>query len=276
MSTIAVPRSRSESGASVLPNWRLVNAEVLKLRKRRGLVALTGVATVGVILVTYGVLVILHAVNAAHYGPAGGADHLATGIGVLSGLAGVAATIVGATAGAGDLGSGVFRELVVTGRPRQALFNARIPGAALFLLPFLAVAFALAAVASVAFAGSLPTPSAELLAESGAYVLLVAAFGYILALVVASLLGSRSTTIGVLLAWWLAVSPLLLAISFLGVGREALPSVAIDRFIPGQLAGALKPDNEPSMSVVAGVATLVVWTVVALAIGSWRTRTRDA
>ena len=276
MSTIAFKRRRAESRRFALPTWRLVNSEILKLRKRRGVVALTAVTTVGVTLVTYGVLVILHAVNAAHYGPAGGVDHLATGIGVLSGLAGVAATIVGATAGAGDLGANVFRELVVTGRPRQTLFNARIPGGVLFLLPFVAVAFVLTAVASVAFAGSLPTPSVGLLAESGAYVLLTVAFGYALALGLGSLLGSRSTTIGVLLAWWLAVSPLLIAISFLGAARDALPSVAIDRFIPGELAGVLKPDNEPSMSVAAGVVTLVVWTVVALAIGSWRTRTRDA
>jgi hypothetical protein len=61
-----------------------------------------------------------------------------------------------------------------------------------------------------------------------------------------------------------------------GPAREILPSVAIDRFIPGGLAGVLRPDNQPSMSIAAGVATLVVWTIVALAIGSWRTRTRDA
>ena len=276
MSTIAFKRRRAASRRFALPTWRLVNSEILKLRKRRGVVALTAVTTVGVTLVTYGVLVILHAVNAAHYGPAGGVDHLATGIGVLSGLAAVAATIVGATAGAGDLGAKVFRELVVTGRPRQTLFNARIPGGLLFLLPFVAVAFVLTAVASVAFAGSLPTPSVGLLAESGAYVLLTVAFGYALALGLGSLLGSRSTTIGGLLAWWLAVSPLLMAISFLGGARDALPSVAIDRFLPGELAGVLKPDNEPSMSVAAGVVTLVVWMVVALAIGSWRTRARDA
>ena len=219
---------------------------------------------------------ILHAVNAAHHGPAGGVDHLATGIGVLSGLASVAATIVGATAGAGDLSAGVFRELVVTGRPRQALFNARIPGGMLFLLPFVAVACALTAVASVAFAGSLAAPSAELLAESGAWILLDVTFAYVLALGVASLIGSRSTSIGVLLAWWLAVSPLLVAIGFLGATRDALPSVAIDRLVPGGLAGTLLPEDYPSMSVAAAVATLVVWTVVALAIGSWRTQTRDA
>jgi hypothetical protein len=104
-------------------------------------------------------------------------------------------------------------------------------------------------------------------------VLLNVAFGYVLALSLASLLGSRSTTIGVLLAWWLAVSPLLVAISFLGAVREILPSVALDRF-PGALAGTLQPSNEPSMSIA--VAVLVGWMVVALAVGSWRTRTRDA
>ena len=97
-----------------------------------------------------------------------------------------------------------------------------------------------------------------------------------MASVVASLLGSRSTTIGVLLAWWLAVSPLLVAISFLGVARNALPSVAIDSFVPTALAGPLGVDDMPGISVGAAALTLLVWTTVALAIGSWRTRTRDA
>jgi hypothetical protein len=58
MSTIAYDRKRSQPRGSALPTWRLVSAEVLKLRKRRGLVALTAVTTVGVTLVTYGVLII--------------------------------------------------------------------------------------------------------------------------------------------------------------------------------------------------------------------------
>ncbi len=275
MSNLAFQSTRAEL-RSAMPTWRLSSAEILKLRKRRGLLALTAVTTIGVTLVTYGVLVILHLVNADKYGPAGGVDHLATGIGVLAALGGVAATIVGATAGAGDLSAGVFRELVVTGRPRQALFNARIPGGLLFLLPFLVVAFLLTAVASVVFAGSLPAPSAGLLAESGGWVLLNVAFGYVLALGVASLLGSRATAIGVLLAWWLAVIPLLAAIGFLGEARDVLPSLAIDRFVPGALAGELLPNDQQSMSVGVAVAVLVVWTVVALAVGSWRTRTQDA
>src|SRR5207247_5238047 len=122
--------------------------------KRPGLVAITACLTVGAALVVYGVLAILHAANPAHHGPAGGVTNLGHGLFVLMILGSVAATIVGATAGAGDLAAGVFRELVVTGRSRRALFRARIPGGLVFLLGFASVAYALAAVATVVFAGS--------------------------------------------------------------------------------------------------------------------------
>jgi hypothetical protein len=46
---------------------------------------------------------------------------------VLTVLAGVTAILIGTTAGAADVGSGVFRDLVATGRSRTALFAARIP-----------------------------------------------------------------------------------------------------------------------------------------------------
>jgi hypothetical protein len=61
----------SASADAVLPaaaTPRLVVAEILKLRKRLGLVVLTTVLTICAIVVTYGVLVILHAVNPKHHG----------------------------------------------------------------------------------------------------------------------------------------------------------------------------------------------------------------
>src|SRR6266705_6068583 len=143
-----------------LPGPRLVRAELLKLRRRWGLVATVAALTVGASVVTYAILAILHAANPAHHGPAGGVTNLGHGVFVLAALGAVAATLVGATAGAGDLNAGVFRELVITGRSRSALYGARIQGGLAFLLAFVAVAYALAAVATVVFAGSLPAPSA--------------------------------------------------------------------------------------------------------------------
>jgi hypothetical protein len=253
-----------------------VLAELLKLRKRRGLVVLTALLTVGVIVVFYAVLAILHAANPAHHGPAGGVANLGHGMAVLVSLGGIAAVVAGAVAGTGDLGAGVFRELVVTGRSRRALFRARIPGGLAFVLPFAAVAFAVAAVASVAFADSLTVPSTALLAKCGAWFVLAMSFDFALALGVASLIGSRAIATVVVIAWRNVLSPILLSISFLGASREGLQNAALERLLPGAVAHFLRQGHGLPMSASAAITTLVVWTVAALAAGSWRTQTRDA
>jgi hypothetical protein len=266
MSTLALP----------LPPRGLVRAEILKLRKRRGLLAMVAAMTVGAAVVTYGVLAILHAANPAHHGPAGGVTNLGHGLFVLATIGAVAATLVGASAGAGDLASGVFRELVVTGRPRLSLYRAKIRGGLLFLLCFVAVGYGIAAVSSVAFAGSLPAPSTSLLVDAGFWLLASCAFYFALALGVASLLGSRSTTIGAVLAFRLAVTPILLSIGPLGVGREVVPAAGLERLAPHALEGFTRQSAKIPMSGAAAFWVLLAWTAVALAVGGWRTATRDA
>jgi hypothetical protein len=98
------------------------------LRRRRALVAASLALIVGPMLVSVVVLAVLHAVNPGKYGPAGGVDNLGGALGLLTQIGSVAAVLIGVSAGGGDLGAGVFRELVVTGRSRLALFAARIPG----------------------------------------------------------------------------------------------------------------------------------------------------
>ena len=221
------------------PFLPLVRADLLKLRRNRGLVAVAAAMTIGGMVVAYGILAVLHAVNPDHHGPAGGVEHLGNGIGLLALLGSAGAILAGARAGAGDLASGVFRELVVTGRSRLALFAARIPGGLAFLVPLVAVSVAIAAAATVGFAGSLAAPTAGLLAKAALWVTIDIAFYFVLALGLASLIGSRAQTIGILLAWRLAVTPILLSIG-------------------------------------AALLTIVLWTAAAVGLGAWRTAKRDA
>ena len=273
MST-ALALERPQEAASTFRPPRLVRAEVLKLRKRRGLVATVTAMTIGAPVVLYGVLVALHAANPAHHGPAGGVTNLAHGVFILGALGTVASILVGSSAGADDLNAGVFRELVVTGRSRWSLFWARVPGGLIFLLPFVAVAYALTAVATVAFAGSLAEPSTTLLIESGIFLLGEVAFGFALALGLASLLGSRAQTIGILLAFRLALTPLILSITFLGASRESIFGAAFDRLSPRAILDSGRP--QVGMSLAAAIVVLVLWTAIPLAVGAWRTATRDA
>jgi hypothetical protein len=262
--------------ALALPTPRLISAEVLKLRKRRGLIVTVSLLTVGAAVLIVAILAILHATNPAHHGPAGGIDNLGHELVVLSLLGAVAAGIVGATAGAGDLGAGVFRELVVTGRSRWALFWSRVPGSLLLLWPLVIFAFAVEAVVAIVLAGSLPTPSAHLLLESGGWILLDVTVFFAIGLGLASLIGSRTTSIAILLAFRLALTPLVLAISFLGVGRELVPGAGLGKLEPAAFGESIRQAARIPMSVSAAVAVLVGWLVVPLVVGAWRTATRDA
>jgi hypothetical protein len=252
---------------------RLVGAEFLKLRKRRGLVLSAIALTVVPMIVAYIVLLILHAADAAKHGPAGGLENLSGSMEILSQLGVVAAILVGATLGAGDLGSGVFRELVVTGRSRLALFAARVPAGLGLLFAVMGAAFAVTATASTAFAGSSEVPGAGLLVSSAAWLALVTGLALVLALGVSSVLGSRGTTIGIVLGWQLIVMPLLLPMGALGWLREGLLGAATER-----LESAALSEGAPTvpMSVTAAVVVIAAWTVVPLAAGAWRTCTRDA
>jgi hypothetical protein len=252
---------------------RLVRAEFLKLRKRRGLVVSALVLTVAPMVVAYVVLAILHATQPARYGPPGSLENLSGSMEVLTQLSAVAAILVGATLGAGDLGAGVFRELVVTGRSRLALFAARVPAGLALLLLLAGGAFAVAAAAATVLAGSAEAPSGSLLAHSAGWLALVTAPSFALALGVSSLLGSRATSIGILLGWQLVAMPLLVQFGALGALREGLVDAATHRLAPAAL---VEGGGAVPMSLGAAVVVLFAWMALPLAAGAWRTCTRDA
>jgi hypothetical protein len=267
-------------------NLRMVNAEWLKLRKRRGLFWWTLVLSVGVVSVVYAILEILHLHNPAQYDPPGGINGLQGSIIGLSFAGVIAAILVGSSAGTGDVSSGVFRDLVATGRSRWALFAARVPGALLYFLPFITLGYIVIAACSVGLAGTpahaeiapsgaFAAPSIGLIARGYGWIVLVTSFELVLALGLASLIGSRGTTIGVLLGWQFLASPLIAQIHLLGSARQALFSQAFDKLLPHAL---FTDQGAPMLIQSIGVAVLVLlcWTAAALGAGAWRTATRDA
>jgi ABC-type transport system involved in multi-copper enzyme maturation permease subunit len=262
--------------AFALPTPRLVGADVLKLRKNRSLAVVTGLLTVGAVAITIAVMELLHVINSVKHGPAGGVQNLGHIAFLISMLGTAAAAIVGSRAGAGDKDAGVYRDLVVTGRSRISLYLSRIPAGLAFLLPFVAAAYTVAAIAAVVFAGSKPVPDTRLLILTGLWTVLEVAFFYLLSVAVAALIGSRSYAIGIVLAFRLAITPLVASISALGIVRELMPGVAMQSLTPTALGDAARQGPAIGMSTGAVAAVLIVWAVVAVALAGWRDTTRDA
>lgn len=248
----------------------LIRAEILKLVRRRGLMIWSLILTVGAVLVAQTILVVLHSVNPARHGPAGGATNLQHYVFLLAGLGNVAAIIIGSTAGTQDVANGVFRDLVVTGRKRSTLFNVRIPGALAVFLPLLAVGFAAAIGGSFLLAGGLPHPTGSDIAKYVEYATAVSVVDVVIAVGLAAFASSR-VVVGALIAWNAIVARLLMALGSLGSSRKAIDVAAAEHFAPARAI-----DLRIAMSTATALVVLLAYALVFSRVGRWWTMRRDA
>ena len=126
---------------SWLPTWPMISSKFMELRKRRGLMVAIVLLTLALPVLVLGLRLLFHAIDPSHYGPAGSPTVFEGLSDPIAQFGFIIAAAVGATAGATDLGEGMFRHLVITGRSRVALFFARIPSGLALLLPLVAIGF---------------------------------------------------------------------------------------------------------------------------------------
>ncbi|MGH7721949.1 MAG: hypothetical protein ACRENL_03810 [Candidatus Dormibacteria bacterium] len=255
----------------------MVGAEFLKLRRRRGLVLLSLFLVAGSVVVVNAVMVAYHASNAVKYPPAGGVDGFNHSLTLFGVVAALAAVLIGATAGAQDTSSGVFRSLVATGQSRIALALVRIPGALMLLLPMLALGYGLAVLAAFTLASGMPTPTGVDVLSGAGWLLAIGVLDLTVALGLGALVQSRGTAIGLMIAWELAGSRLLERVGAFGGWRQLASTVATDRFLP-RATDTVKLGQIDSITITLGaaVAVVVAWIVISTVLGAWRTATQDA
>jgi predicted nucleic acid-binding Zn ribbon protein len=257
---------------------RMFGADFLKIRKKRGTLIWALVLALLPVIVFFVVGAIQHSSAPSEHGPAGGTSHFETCVQLLGGLffGPLVAILIGVEAGTGDLSAGVFRDLVVSGRSRVALFASRVPAALALCWAVIVSAFVLALIGTYAFASNLSTPSTSLILNSLGFVLLTTGVLCVVAVGFSSLVGSKPGSIIALIAWQLVAGPLIASISSLGGARRGVLDQALEHFSP------LAPDrgrHGPTLLTMSGataVIVVVLWLVAFLALGAWRTRTMDA
>ena len=252
-----------------MPTYRLIRADVLKLRRRPGMLAVCAGLTIGILLLVLTVLTVQHGGDPSKHDPAGGAAGFVDSLQLISLMVFLVGAIVGATAGAQDLDTGVFRDLAATGRSRTALFLSRVGGAWVVVGTLTLLTLAVDVAAGFLLADGTPTPTASDIVEGGAMLLASGAVGAALAVGIAALVGSRGPVIAILLAMHLIFEPQLQGAGFLGDARQALPISAINRI--GDQAG----DLDYSIALGTSFAVVLAWIAAALVAGAWRTKTRE-
>ena len=183
---------------------RLIRADLLKLRRRTGMLSVVALFVFGSVAAYFGAGLFLD-----------DKGDFETATGILTLIAAVAGAIFGATAGGADIESGVFRDLVATGRSRTALFFSRVPAAWILTLGMLAVAVVASALLS--------SPSLGEFCRGGASVLVSGALTAAVCVGLAALTGKSGPVMGIVLAFQLGVAPLLAQLDVLGDARWRSP-----------------------------------------------------
>jgi ABC-type transport system involved in multi-copper enzyme maturation permease subunit len=253
---------------------QMTSADFLKLRKKRGTVIWALVLAILPLLVFFVYKAAQHSSNPITNEAAGGLHGFEDGLRLLALMMGpLAAILIGAEAGAGDSSAGVFRDLVVTGRSRLALFATRVPAALALCWSVMLAGFAVLLVGTFVFASSLPTPGGMLILEALGFTLLSTGVVCAAAVGFSAITNSRAASITALIGWQLIASPVLSNIGSLGSAREGLLEQAILHFRPLNIRDH---GGIVAMSGAMAVIVLVAWLAVFLALGAWRTRTMDA
>ena len=243
----------------------LIRMDVLKLRRRRGLMAIALLIAVGSVSVLFAVRAVRHGINPTQVAPAGGLQSFQDATDFLGMIGVVVAAMIGVTAGAGDAELGVLRDLVATGRSRLVLFGSRAAAAVAVTLAILAAALVVVTTLSIALAGSAQVPSLSEIVQRDAAVLgFVAAFALVCA-GIGSFVRTRGPLMASVIAFGVLISQLLLRVSFLGSVRAVLPLAAFDRVVGDGVSGL-------KISLPVAIAVLVGWAVAALAAGGWWAR----
>jgi ABC-type transport system involved in multi-copper enzyme maturation permease subunit len=245
---------------------QMFGADFLKLRKKRS-------TLIWALALAFVPLLIFFVAN----GLQNSSPSFTDGLNVLSRLFGLlAAILVGVEAGTSDASTGVFRDLVVTGRSRLALFASRIPAALAMCWLVIIGAYLLLVLGTFVLAVGGPTPDAALILNGLGFTLLATGVVCVVAAGFASLTASKPGAIIALIAWQIVASPLIVAISSLGSARDGVLSQAIVHYSPVRFEGGHHGGTILTMSSTTAVLVVLAWLVVFLALGAWRTRTMDA
>jgi hypothetical protein len=257
----------------------MIAADILKLRRHLPTMVTAALLSAGIAILYFAFT------GARHHGNLAGPQTLSNGAALMGIYFGAfAAILIGAEAGTTDLDSGVFRDLVATGRSRIALFLVRIPAAIAVALAFTLSGFAVSVAAAYAYHGSAPAPSSGLALKFAAWVALATIVQTTLATSIASLTGSRPVTLTAVIGWNTIATGILYLASFLGPVRDLVLLIGLGDLFPGQQVGtrahpgssiALNNFKLPMPTATAGLVILA-WAVIPAAVSAWRTRTRDA
>jgi ABC-type transport system involved in multi-copper enzyme maturation permease subunit len=241
----------------------MVKADLLKLRRRRGL-WWSALILPGTLAMIVGILGVVLTKADIH----GGANFLNDGEFIIGFVTGIIIVIVGARLGSEEHALGTFRYQALTGVPRMKLYGSKVLALVLAAVVVTAVATLVTLVASFLppLDGHPATGVSDVLKLYGGLLLPASVYGMI-AFGIGALARSTGPAIAIALFLQLAGLNIIYALAYVWDGfRYAAVGAAIQRLTSNDL------DPEVQMSIVAAIASIAVWVGLLAGLGALRTK----
>lgn len=252
----------------------MIAAQILSLTRRRVLMGSAAILPLVTVLIVIVIRVLLHSNSPVqHERAGGGAGYDATLQGV-NGIVGLIAVVLGATVGSCDAFSGVIRDLISTGRSRTRLVLERLPAPVLVAVASSALGLLASLAAGAIVSGDQALPSLGAIARDLAGLALVTSTLAVIACGIASLIGSRGITIGVILGWLLlGETALTFALKAFSEGSQGVLLSAAQTRVQDAITGG--PQTAPAISLALAISALAAWVAVSVGLGAFRTARKE-
>ena len=252
----------------------MIAAQLICLTRRRLLMGAAVLLPVLVVLIVLGIRILLHAHAPGDHPPAGGGDGYDATLQGVTGVVGLLAVVLGATAGSSDSSSGVIRDLISTGRSRVVLVLERLPAPVVVTIAITLLGALAAVLAGALVSGETALPSLGAIGRDVAGTAVVSAAMAVVACGFASLVGSRGIAVGSILGWVLVgETALTFALKALSDGSQGILLGPAQGAIQEAIAGDVP--SEPAISLALAIPALAAWVALCVGLGAARTARKE-
>jgi len=247
-------------------------ATMYSLTHRRGLYIAAWSLSFGIIFIVALVLEILHISVPVRFTPLGTINKFGALSSILAFLSSVAGVLLGTAAGVGDLGVGMLRNLVATGRSRASVFFTGLAVSVTIMLEILLTTLVLFGVASYFLGPSYRLLTFSVILRADLWIVLYVLVWTVISFGIANWFGSRSIAIGVILVSDLFIGGILSSFSSYPGWRQAFIGTTLRQIMPAVLnhGSAARIETGWQAAIV-----IILWLAATIFLGVRRALRRE-
>jgi|GEM_PF-6343294 len=264
--------SAADKSSIKVKQMNFFTATMYSLTHRRGLYIAAWLLSFGIIFIIALVMEILHITDPVRFSPLGTINKFGGLSSIMAFLSSVAGVLLGTAAGVGDLGVGMLRNLVATGRSRMSVFFTGLLVSLTAITGIMLTTLVLFGIASYFLGPNYRLLTFSVILRADLWIILYVLVWTVISFGIANWFGSRSIAIGVILVSDLFIGGILSSFSAYPGWRQAFIGTTLRQIMPAVL-------NHGSVTRIEtgwqAAIVIILWLTITIFLGARQALRRE-